>query len=139
MSNLSKNKFIKVVLLVALFSHLSFFHEYFQNYVVCYEVDGHIQIENINECEECNTLNLFTSTANNEIIHNTDCTDIPLDNNCLQEEQLVRKNNIVISKNILQSSKTTIDINRNIICHTNEFQLKTNYILDNYSTVSLTI
>jgi hypothetical protein len=135
-------KIINIILILTIFSHLSFFHEYLQNYVICYEIDGNVQIENINDCEECTNINLVipSSMPEESTIKNIDCLDIPLEANCFNDQQFIsRKNKVNITKSTILSVQTFIAFKKENIFTTTKNLTFNNHILDNYLSVLLII
>ncbi len=137
------HKIINIVLLVTMFSHLTFFHGYFQDYVICYGNDGHVAIENLDDCNECSTLNFsdLFSSAQNVIIEDIDCKDIALDENCFEDENFIAKNKVLFANNLRKTKPIIINLaidqnKRNSYTLVGKFK---NSITEIYSTVSLII
>ena len=126
--------------MLVMFSHITFMHNLVQNYVLCFGNDGHIQIENANDCEECTSVDIITSLTGvkNTIIHNLDCKDIPLDEHCFEDNQFVSKNNTILISDV-KSKVTTITSNREVTFVSLNTKPSNNHILESYTTVSLTI
>ncbi len=143
MNKKKSHKIINIILLVTMFSHLTFFHEYFQDYVICFGNDGHITIENLDDCNECSGLDYFDlfSSTQNVIIEDIDCKDIALDDNCFEDETFITKNKVLFANNLLKTKPIIInfeiDLNkRNHYILVEKFK---NPITEIYSTVSLII
>ncbi len=133
-------KSINIVLILMMFSHTSFFHEYLQNYVLCFGNDGHIQIENINDCEECTNLDFLTTTYPGKIIvQSSDCEDIPLDEHCFEENQFISQRNIISTIGIQLPVISFLSSGKKVLFYNLDFTSTNNPILENYKKVSLTI
>ena len=122
-------------------SHLTFMHSFVQNYIICYGSDGHIQIENVNDCGSCENHPIFESAEITiSYLSSTDCNDVSLDENCLDDAQFFSKNKITINAG---NQKNNIFIFRsgNHKRTLNKIDTITfgNNILENYTTVSLII
>ncbi len=133
-------KLINVVVILVMLSHITFMHNLFKNYVLCFGSDGHIQIENINDCEECTGLDILNTATSTEnvTIQNLDCEDIPLDEHCFEENQFLSKKNILAITEI-KSKVTTTTPNREVTFINLNTNPTNNHILESYTTVSLTI
>lgn len=122
-------------------SHITFIHNIVHDYVLCYGNDGHIEIENVNDCTDCAPQSMFdTQTASSSQISSKDCNDISLNENCFEEEQYLSKNNTSINRSI-QKSKLFSFLNGN---PKNNFNLDNknrleNNILESYSNILLLI
>lgn len=122
-------------------SHITFIHNIVHDYVLCYGNDGHIEIENVNDCTDCSPRSRFdTHTASSSQISSKDCSDISLEENCFEEEQYLSKNKTSINRSS-QKSKLFSFLNGNL---ENNFSLDNknrleNNILVNYSNISLLI
>ena len=138
----SNYKILNIVLILVMLSHVSFFHEYLKNYVICYEPNGDVQVENINDCEECTNINLIIPSAvpTESSVNKTDCLDFPLDGDFFSHHQFITKNsNVLITNNILSSVPTFIKINSNIDFRNYKNTLIKNLILENFTSVLLII
>ena len=95
------NKSTHILLILTLISHLSFFHNLLDNYVICSGSDGHIAIENVNDCDECSNIqfNGYTKTVE---FSSQDCEDTALDQNCFEDDEFIPKDRIVITANIVK-------------------------------------
>ncbi len=130
-----------IVLMLVMLSHITFMHNIAYDYVLCYGNDGHIEIENVNESENCKNHSLFeVAKTITTYISSIDCEDVSLDENCFEEEQfifnkrvntyaVILKNNIFIS--LTENRKKATDK-----IETNRFE---NNVLESYTTVSLII
>ncbi len=134
------HKLVNIVLILMMFSHTSFFHEYLQNYVLCFGIDGHIQIENVNECEECSKLDFFiTNTLEQVIVQNLDCEDIPLDKHCFEENQFISQRNLISTIGIQLPVISFLSSGKKVLFYNLDFKSTINPTLENYKKVSLTI
>ncbi|MFH1528977.1 MAG: hypothetical protein ABIJ40_11380 [Bacteroidota bacterium] len=140
-----RNKVINVFLLFSMLSHVTFLHNYFDNYILCYGADGRIAIENANDFSECEGVKIFDKEVrpNNTgatTVDNTDCEDVSLDENCFEENQFLSKNKIVIPDYILKTNQLVLPSENEVNSfHQIDFNLTDNTILENYTTVSLLI
>lgn len=133
------NKATHILLLITFISHLTFAHELMSEYVICNGTDGHVAIENVNDCDDCNDINYLEPTNDVEI-KQQDCEDVSLNKNCFEEEQFQPKDKIIISFysiiiSVLPEPTEDQRINFNYINH---YKI-TDPILENYTTVSLII
>ena len=90
MSNNFINKSTHIFLLLTLVSHLTLAHDLISEYVLCTGSDGHVAIENVNECEECSNIQ-FNGDTKLVVISIQDCEDVALDQNCLKMMNLFPK------------------------------------------------
>lgn len=137
------NKIISVSLIVIIVGHLTIFHHILQDYVLCYGADGHVAIENVDECASCSNISSFTISvlAGQSFTDIDDCEDIRLDENCINENEFIPKDKINLNVELASTWET-------ITPTENEFKIyksvdkglfKENHILKNYTTVSLLI
>ncbi|PIQ08757.1 MAG: hypothetical protein COW71_10560 [Ignavibacteriales bacterium CG18_big_fil_WC_8_21_14_2_50_31_20] len=133
------NKSTHILLILTLISHLSFFHNLLDNYVICSGSDGHIAIENVNDCDECSNIqfNGYTKTVE---FSSQDCEDTALDQNCFEDDEFIPKDRIVITANIVklaaifENTNYEKEFNNSYFNHNLE-----NSILESYTTISLLI
>jgi len=127
---------------ISLLWHIIFMHSVWNDYVICFEPDGNIEIENVNDCEEC-SIGLEESMlieSGIALIIDCECIDISLAGNCSEDEPLPIKNRVSIDVGKLKNNIPGFQIYTN-----NRFPIKSNptlpanYILENYTTVSLII
>ena len=136
-----RNNIVSIILLVTLLSHITFMHSVVQNFVLCYGNDGHIQIEDVNDSESCESHSTFESEETTTVyINSADCEDVNLNENCFEEEQFISKNRIAINCDVLRSKNFSVR-NENWKNNFNKnYQTKFgNNILESYTTVSLII
>lgn len=137
------NKIISVSLIIVIVSHFMYLHNVLQNYVLCNGSDGHVAVENVDECAACSNISSFTiSAATSQNIYDVDdCVDTRLNENCIDENKFIPKDKI----NVIVDLTNTWEI---ITPTENEFKsynfyaqdlFKENRILKNYITVSLII
>ncbi|VAX15509.1 hypothetical protein MNBD_IGNAVI01-3030 [hydrothermal vent metagenome] len=137
------NKIISISLIVIMFSHLTFLHNFFQDYVLCNELDGNVTVENINEhaAFSNSSSSAISITAGQSIYDVNNCQDTLLDEYCIDENGFIPKDKVDLNVNLANTWET-------ITPSENEFKiykfvdktlLKENHILKNYSTVSLLI
>jgi len=108
-------------------------------YVLCIGSDGHIAIENVNDCEECGDIQ-YNGDTNSVEFNSQDCEDVALDQNCFEDAQFIPKDKIVIAANIVKLA-TILDNSHN------EKEFNHPYInrdfenpaLESYTTISLQI
>lgn len=133
------NKSTHILLLLIFVSHLTFAHELVSEYVICTGTDGHVAVENVNECDDCKVMKYAEST--NEVeLQQQDCEDVAIDENCFEEEQFLPKDKIDVTSYYVTLSilpEPTEDQRSN-------FNFKDYYkfidpVLENYTTVSLII
>lgn len=126
---------------MVMLSHITFMHNIVHDYVICYGDDGHIEIENVNDCADCAPPSMFDSeTTSSSQLSSKDCEDVSLDVNCFEEEQYISKNNISINRSILKNKMFSFQIGNsesNSILN-NKIVLENN-ILKNYTSISLLI
>ena len=137
----SKYKIINIVLILVMLSHASFLHEYLQNYIICYEPNGDVQIENINDCDECTNLNITIPVpiTNQSSIDKTDCIDFPLEGDYINHHQFIpNSSKVQLTKNILFSEPIFIRSEQKKY-YTNLKTTCNNLILEHYTSVSLII
>lgn len=133
------NKSIHILLLLIFVSHLTFFHNLLDDYVICSGNDGHIAIENANECDECSDIQFNGYTKSVEL-SSQDCKDVALNQNCFEDAQFIPKDKIFVTANIvklgtiLDNSHKEKEFNHSYINH--DFE---NPILERYTSVSLLI
>jgi len=114
----------------------------FNKSIICLDQDGNIRIENVGECLGCDTT-LFDLSFNEKIsnLSQDNCTDIILDINCNNENQIINKQKEINQINFivgLLSSKNVKNYNFKLNSRFNKLFL-TNHPLFSYSTVSLLI
>lgn len=140
--NTLRYRVINIVLMFVMLSHLTFIHNFIYDYVLCYGNDGHIQIENINEFENCKSRSIFEveKTISTYIISSVDCEDVSLDENCFEEEQFIF-NKRVNSYAVILKSNISIYLTENQKNGTDKIEINRfgSNVLENYTTVSLLI
>ena len=142
MNSIQSKKILSLFLIVSMLSHVTFLHNYLDDYVLCYGNDGHTAIEKLNDCDEYLNLEVRNSTEFNNNVHfnNDDCTDFPIFDSCFEDNEFVidKKVNFGINfiSNILHKVKPQYKTKHILI--TNLTTLKDS-ILESYSTVSLLI
>ncbi len=137
------NKIISVSLIIILVSHITFLHNIMQDYVLCKGADGHVAVENIEETYSCpNSLSFEISIYTGQSIFNVNsCEDTRFDENCIEESEFIPQSNsnstIDLTSNceIVQPTKNTFKNYKFIV----KDLFDKNYILQNYTTVSLLI
>ena len=126
-------------------SHLTYLHDFLDNYILCYGNDGHVAVENTNDSSDCES-NSFSIEfepnylSDNATFHDDNCNDVSLHNNCVEDNQFLLDN------------KTSIPFNTHVIAQRfprTKQKLKyseikehlsiINPILESYTTVSLII
>ena len=142
MNSIFTKRSISLALIITILWHIVIVHNVFQNYVICYGNDGHIEIENPLECENCSypVQDYLLVAGGNTVLNNNDCEDMSLDENCFDDNQFITKNNVNFSLILIKSNFIKIQpeqINNLFKVITNE--ITRNNILSNYSTVSLQI
>jgi len=133
------NKTLHILLLVIFVSHLTFFHNLLANYVICSGSDGHVEIENVNDCDECNDINYGEQNDGVEF-KEQHCEDVALGENCFEDEQFFHKDKIIIAANFAKApTKREKSDNQKEIFNTTKNYSIPNQILDGYTTVSIII
>ena len=81
------HKVINLMLLLVMLSHLSYFHQLLETYVVCYGSDGHIEIENIEDNSSCSSsgLNQTKTHITSVMFESNDCDDVKLGEQCIED------------------------------------------------------
>ena len=87
MKKIFTKRYINLTLIFTILWHIVIVHNIFQNYVICYGNDGHIEIENALECENCSVPGKsdISLLGGNTVLNNNDCEDMSLDENCFDE------------------------------------------------------
>jgi len=140
-SIVSRYKITSVIIILVMLSHITFMHNIVHDYVICYGDDGHIEIENVNDCTECTPPSMFDGQETpSSQLSSKDCEDVSLDVNCFEEEQYVSKNNISINRSILKSKMFSFQIsNHENNTFLNNKNVLENNILESYTNISLLI
>ena len=144
MRNTYIHKLFSLLLVITMISHLSYFHNILENYVVCYGSDGHIAIENLNSNSECSNvdLNLSSSISGEIIMANNDCEDVSLGENCSKDAKNISENKTTLSfelqKNACQILSFDTDKHKPTFNNSHSIKIANN-ILENYTTVLLLI
>ncbi len=137
------NKIISVSLIIIMISHLTILHHILQDYVLCNGADGHVAIENVNECESCSNISSFTifTLAGQSFTDVDGCQDTRLDENCIDENEFIPKNRINLNVDLVYTSETNTPTQNEWKKYkfTDKDFCKENHILKNYTTVSLLI
>ncbi|MAT59404.1 MAG: hypothetical protein CMF23_15635 [Ignavibacteriae bacterium] len=139
MSNNFINKSTHIFLLLTLVSHLTLAHDLISEYVLCTGSDGHVAIENVNECEECSNIQ-FNGDTKLVVISIQDCEDVALDQNCFEDDEFIPQNKIVITASIVKFA--TIFENTDYEKKFNNSYIDQDFknpILERYTSVSLLI
>ncbi len=141
MLNQLRYKITSTILILVILSHITFMHNIMHNYVICYGNDGHIEVENINECDDCTPHSIFDDKEESSSKLSTkDCEDVSLDINCFEEEQYISQNKIFINRTILESNLFLFqDDDLANISNQKEKTIFKNKVLDSYTTISLLI
>lgn len=141
MLNQLRYKITSTILILVILSHITFIHNIMHNYVICYGNDGHIEVENINECDDCTPHSMFNDKEESSSKLTTkDCEDVSLDINCFEEEQYISQNKILINRTILESDMFLFqDKDLENISIQKEKTIFENKILESYTTISLLI
>jgi len=127
------------MLILVILSHITFMHNVVHDYVVCYGNDGHIQVENVDDCGSCDTHSIFDiEEISTSQFSSKNCEDVSLGINCFEEEQYISQNKISINRTILQSEMHLFKIEdiENTSNQKNNSILK-NKTLESYTTISL--
>ena len=140
MSNQFGFKFINILIVISLLSHLTILHNFLEDYVICYGSDGHIAVENVNDCVECPSIDFSTLDYSAiEGVKNSECEDISLDQHCFAENQFITKNNVDLP-NFIIAIKTVLSRQENQVNRYHSLNNNNiNRILDSYTTISLLI
>lgn len=137
------HKSFNLFLILIILSHLSYFHNVLENYIVCYGSDGHVEIENINSNSECSNIDMTRSSSymGEIIVPNSDCKDVSLSVNCFEDDKIISENKIISSFDIQKNISQVLSFADKQIPTFNYFNsIKiANNILENYTTVSLLI
>ena len=137
MKKLNQYKIINIFLLISIFSHVSYLHDLLDNYILCHGKDGHIAIENINDCSSCDVVNILNT---NTAISNNDCDDFSLNEHCFEEEKYLSQSKVFIDSNLLKKCSGYLKVNnKNVEENRIQEHLFHNTILKTYTTVSLLI
>ena len=128
-----------------LLSHVTYFHDLLDNYVVCYGTDGHIAIENIIDSSDCINPSQKNSNFQNELnissnYEDNNCNDISLHSNCFEDSQFLLDKKISPSINFdffIQFLPRLYQ--KEIFSHKLKSIEPLNQALQNYSTVTLLI
>ncbi len=132
---------INVIIIISILSHVTLLHTFAKDLVVCLNDNGNVKIEKINDCEECTTSLevLLNSGFNKKSISDIDCEDIPLDEFCFEENQLLPKADVLFWKLFVTAIVPNINeytaVNYIVISGESSY----NFILQNYTSVSLLI
>ena len=134
-------KITSIIIILVMLSHITFMHNLVHDYILCYGNDGHIEIENVNDCTECAPHSMFdTEATSSSQISSKDCDDVSLDINCFEEEQYISKNKTSIDRNTLKSKMFSFQIgnseNNSVLNNKNILE---NNILESYTNISLLI
>ncbi|MDZ7765843.1 MAG: hypothetical protein U5K00_15740 [Melioribacteraceae bacterium] len=134
------NKATHILLLIIFISHLTFAHELMSEYVICTGTDGHVAIENVNECDDCNDINYYVEPTNDVEIKQQDCEDVALYENCFEEEQFLPKDKMILSfYSITISVLPEPAEDQRCKTNLNDYSKLSDPILESYTTVSLII
>jgi hypothetical protein len=145
MKKTRRNKLINIFLILTMLSHVTYFHDILDNYVICYGTDGHVEIENINNPSDCIISTQEQNNLPNEIsfknnYQDNNCNDISLHSNCFEDSQFLSDKKITSSFNlnclVQQLPRSNEKENFSIFFHNQKF---INQTLQNYSTVTLLI
>lgn len=123
-------------------SHITYLHDLLDNYVLCYGSDGHIAIESLDDCNDCenSSSSQYFTNEFSTLIQENNCHDLSINSNCFEDAQFLLKNTNVfeLNKNVhiklCYSPPLEIEFTKIKVC-----QKSSNPILDNYTTVSLLI
>ncbi len=142
MKTYRKYKLINLFLLISILSHTTYLHNLLDSYVLCYGSDGHLEVENIDDCSDCKNVassdqmsNKFTSN-----FQENNCNDISLDGNCFEDVQYLIKNVKILTSQNNSSVELFYSPDQKVkFTNTNIFVKNYNPALQNYSTVLLII
>ncbi len=137
----SRYRITSMILILVILSHITFMHNLVHDYVICYGNDGHVEVENINECDDCTPHSMFDiQEASSSQLSSKDCEDVSLDINCFEEEQYISQNKTSINRTILKSTMFSFqaDDSENIFTQKDKKIIK-NKILESYTTILLLI
>ena len=123
-------------------SHVTYLHDFLDRYVLCYGSDGHIAIENLDDCTDCENISSSHYLANgfSPIIQENNCNDLSINSNCFEDAQFLLKSTdgFELNKNVniklVYNPPSEIEFAKIKV-----YQKNYNPILDNYTTVSLLI
>ena len=123
-------------------SHVTYLHDFLDRYVLCYGSDGHIAIENLDDCTDCENISSshYFTNGFSPVIQENNCNDLSINSNCFEDAQFLLKTTNVfeLNKNVhiklVYNPPLEIEFAKIEIC-----QKSYNPILDNYTTVSLLI
>lgn len=123
-------------------SHVTYLHDFLDRYVLCYGSDGHIAIESLDDCNDCENISssIYLINEFSTLIQDNNCNDLSINGNCFEDAQFLLKSTNVfeLSKNVhikhIYNPPLEIEFAKIQIC-----QKSYNPILDNYTTVSLLI
>ena len=141
MFNQLRYKITSTMLILVILSHITFMHNLVHDYIICYGNDGHIEVENINECDDCTPHSMFgDKEESSSKLSNKDCEDVSLDVNCYEEEQYISQNKKLINRTILKSTMLSFQIENpeNTFNQKDKIIFK-NKTLENYTTILLLI
>lgn len=133
------NNSTNILLILTLISHLSFFHNLLDNYIICSGSDGHIAIEKVNDCDDCSNIQ-FNGDKKSVEFSSQNCEDTALDQNCFEDDEFIPKDRVVIAVNIVklaaifENTNCEKEFNDSYFNHDLE-----NSILESYTTISLLI
>jgi len=145
MKKTKRNNIINIFLIVALLSHVTYFHELLDNYVLCYGTDGHIAIENINDSSDCINPSQKINNFQNELnitsnYQDNNCNDISLHSNCFEDNQFLLDKKISPSINFDYFIQYLPRLDQKEIFSRSIKSIEPlNQALQNYSTVTLLI
>jgi len=138
-------KYISVFLLLSMLSHTTYLHDYLENYVLCYGVDGHVAIENVDDCSDCSIISTLiipigASQYSKIFSANEDCQDFSLNSECFEENEFLIVNKTAKSYSSSISLLELPRLNQKSISSgiINSSEIS-NLILQNYTTVLLII
>ena len=132
-----RNKIINLVLILSILSHITYLHNYLDDYILCYGNDGHITIEKLSDCNECSNLDLIST---NIYFDYDDCTDFPILNSCFEDTEFLVDKKVNISLNLVSNKRYVLNPQPKTK-HTQTIKYNTlkDSILESYSTISLLI
>jgi len=142
MKRFFQNKNIHIFLLVALISHPAFIHELMANYVICRGSNGHIGVERLNDCSDCNDIQYteLEKTTGTTLLDNQCCEDVALDNGCFEENQYPPKVRMLAANQLPKVEKNSFEPSVENFAYHNLFMNRSyNQSLEHYTTVSLLI
>ncbi len=142
MKKFRNNITVNAIIIFSILSHVTLIHTFAKDLVVCLnEENGNVKIEKINDCEECKIPLevLYNSSLVEKSISDIDCEDIPLDEFCFEENQLMPKIDILFWKLLVKTIMPDVTEYDTLKYFIADKTFNFNLTLENYTSVLLLI